>query len=519
MRLDYSGDPTLHEILDRVNELTLSTLSHAELPFEVLMERIKMRTVNGRKPIFQFYFFYQNAFLQPREQGPLSIIPVSTESLGTPFELQLSMIERKDGIRAELDYNPDIYNPESIRQVLLDYLQILQALISHQHLKLSSIGVARVAQQSFTQESQSLPSQFVATQTGTETALAEIWEDVLSTRPVGRDQDYFELGGNSLLATRLFAEINRVFHIHLPISTLFYAKTIAEFAALIEKQQSGESWSSLVPIQPNGSRIPFFCVHGGGGNVLIYRDLSLHLGPDQPFYGFQSQGLDGKRDLLGSIQQMATLYVNEIKKVQPHGPYYLGGYCLGGTVALEMAQQLRADGQQVAIVALFDTVNWARLRKRDFIGKLRYQFERLDFHARNFLLLDFPGKRRFLKEKWKVLQSRTTVWKGFLLSRFLGNKLAKASESQLLSRLWKTNDEASLAYLPKPYLGRIADFRPLRQYSLYLEPNVNWDGVALGPLDIHQLRVYPAGMLLEPFVKDLAEALQVAIERANKDIP
>jgi non-ribosomal peptide synthetase component F/thioesterase domain-containing protein len=518
LRLDFSGAPTLSEVLTRVNEGNLSALSHAELPFEILVDRVKMRTINGRKPIFQFYFLYQNAFLQPRQEGPLTIVPLPTISLGIPFELQLGMIERKEGIRAQLEYNPDIYDPQSIRHILADYLQILQAFIVQPDVKLDDLEVSRVAQASPAHETLLPRYELVAPSTETEKALAAIWEDVLSTRPIGRDQDYFELGGNSLLATRLFAEIDRVFHIHLPISTLFYAKTIAEFAPLVEKQNTGESWSSLVPIQPNGSRIPFFCVHGGGGNVLIYRGLSRRLGPDQPFYGLQSQGLDGKRDLLQRIEAMAALYVDEIKKVQPHGPYYLGGYCLGGTIALEMAQQLRASGQEVAIVALFDTVNWARLRKRNSIDLLRYHVERIYFHAKNFFLLDFPGKHRFLREKWKVLLSRTVVWKGSLLSRFSANKAVNTSEAHLLARLWKMNDQASLAYIPKPYPGRIADFRPKDQYSLYEEPDVNWNGVVLGALDVHHLPVYPAGMLLEPFVADLAKALRAAIERANADI-
>src|SRR5258708_17720886 len=156
-----------------------------------------------------------------------------------------------------------------------------------------------------------------------------------------------------------------------------------------------------------------------------------------------------------------------------------------------MAHQLRAGGQEVAIVALFDTVNWMRLRKRNSIDLLRYHAERIYFHVKNFWLLDFRGMRRFLREKWKVLQSRSTVWKGSLLSRFSGNAVNNTSESQLLSRLWKVNDEASLAYIPKPYLGRIADFRPKDQSSLYLQPGVNWDGIAIGPLDTHILPVYP----------------------------
>src|SRR6266403_1451618 len=131
LRLDFSGTPTLSEVLTRVNEGNLSALSHAELPFEILVDRVKMRTINGRKPIFQFYFLYQTAFLQPRQEGPLTILPLPTISLGIPFELQLGMIERKEGIRAQLEYNPDIYDPQSIRHILADYLQILEIFVSH----------------------------------------------------------------------------------------------------------------------------------------------------------------------------------------------------------------------------------------------------------------------------------------------------------------------------------------------------------------------------------------------------
>jgi len=518
LRIDLAGSPSLDALLKRVHEVNLNALSHAELPFEILVDRIKMRTVNGRKPNFQFYFFYQNAFLQPRQQGPLTITPLPSFSLGVPFELQLGLIERQEGIRAQLEYNPDFYDARRIEQVLSDYQNILRALVAQRQIGLDDLAISPAAEAGLGKQIVPHQEGFVAPQTDSERALASIWEDVLSARPIGRNQDYFELGGNSLLAIRLFSEIDRVFKVHLPISTLFYVKTIAEFADLIERQQADGAWSSLVPVQPNGSRIPFFCVHGGGGNVLIYRDLARHLGPDQPFYGLQSQGLDGHRPLLETVEAMAALYIQEIRRVQPHGPYYLGGYCLGGTIAFEMACQLRAHGEEVAIVALFDTVNWSRLRPRHQIDRLRYQFERLSFHAQNFLLLDFAGKRRFLAEKWKVLQSRTTVWKGFLLSRLRGRR-PDSSDSQLLARLWETNDLAALAYYPKPYLGRVADFRPFHQYSIYVEPNVNWDGIALGEIDVHQLPVYPAGMLLEPFVKKLASALKVAIERANQDVP
>ena len=108
-------------------------------------------------------------------------------------------------------------------------------------------------------------------------------------------------------------------------------------------------------IQAEGTRPPFFCVHGVGGNVVGFRDLARHLGPDQPFYALQPQGLDGKRECLTNIPEMAKRYMQEIRKIQPEGPYRIGGYSFGGLVAYEMAQQLEAQGEEMALLALFDT--------------------------------------------------------------------------------------------------------------------------------------------------------------------
>lgn len=248
--------------------------------------------------------------------------------------------------------------------------------------------------------------------------------------------------------------------------------------------------------------------------MLIYRDLSRYLGTDQPFYGLQSQGLDGQQPLLTRVQDMAELYVREIQKVQPHGPYFLGGYCMGGTVAFEMAQQLKTRGEEVALLALFDTLNWSKLSAGSIRKKIYYELERYLFHVQNFLLLSFEGKLKFLSGKFRVLRSRTTLWKGMLSRRLSASPEGSMSESRLLARLWETNDRAGLEYVPRPYPGVITDFRPMKQYTRYNEPGVYWEELALGGQEIVTLPVYPAGMLLEPFVKDLAAVLEAHINRA-----
>ena len=349
--------------------------------------------------------------------------------------------------------------------------------------------------------------------------LTELWEEVLGVRPIRPDQNYFELGGTSLLAVFLFAQIEKRFDVELPLSTLIEAPTIAGLARVLRGDETAPTWSPVVELQRGDSRPPFYCVHGAGGNVLIYRDLAHRLGSDQPVYGLQSPGLDGKEPVLTRIEDMASFYVSEVRRVQPHGPYFLGGYCMGGTIALEMAQQLKVRGEEVALLALFDTINWANVPADSVWGNVYHQGQRLWFHVGNFLLLNFADKIRFFQEKLKALRSRTSIWRGMLLRRFARSEPESRSESSALAQVWETNDSAALTYVPRRYAGVITDFRPMKQYARYSGEDLKWSRLALGGQRVVMLPVYPAGMLLEPFVKQLATALRVSIDGAFEADP
>jgi thioesterase domain-containing protein/acyl carrier protein len=344
--------------------------------------------------------------------------------------------------------------------------------------------------------------------------LLRIWRELLGVSSVGLDDNYFDLGGDSPLAVQLFAQIDKAFKVKLPLATLFEAPTVADLARILRQKASSSDWSPLVTIQQAGSRPPFFCVHGAGGHVLLYRDLSLHLGPDQPFYGLQAQGIDGKHPPLTRIEDMAALYVREIRKVQPHGPYFLGGYCLGGTIAYEMAQQLYAQGQQVALLAMFDTMNWYKVPPPSFFAKRYYETQRLLFHAANFFRLDYAGKAKFLQEKVKIFKSRIPVWRGKLLGKFVKNTSLAKSKFLMLGQVWELNDHAAFNYVPQPYPGCLTDFRPVKQYRMCDKPELKWDRLAQGGQKTVTLPVYPAGMLVEPFVKHLADALKKCMDGA-----
>jgi len=346
--------------------------------------------------------------------------------------------------------------------------------------------------------------------------LARIWRQLLGVDSIGLDQNYFDLGGDSILAVQLFSQIEKVFKVKLPVATLFEAPTIEELARVLRQEAPASRWSPVVPIQPAGSRPPFFCVHGAGGNVLIYRELAQHLGAEQPFFGLQCQGLDGNLPPLTKVEDMGALYAREIRLVRPHGPYLIGGYCGGGTVALEVAQQLRAMGEEVALLALFDASNWCKIPRLSIWSKTYQYTERLVFHAASLISLNQKGRSQFFREKIKAVRQRIPVWQGMLQAGLGKKSKANESNSRLLREIWTANDHACTNYVPQPYPGVITDFRPKKQYRFLDRPDAKWDQLAQAGQEVVTLPVYPAGILVEPFVEHLAAALRARIDKVIK---
>jgi amino acid adenylation domain-containing protein len=185
-----------------------------------------------------------------------------------------------------------------------------------------------------------------------ERLLAGIWEEVLGRERVGIEDDFFTIGGHSLLAVRLLARVRRELGRDLPLITLFRNPTVRSLAAAVREHEPPAPASALVAIQPRGSRPPFFCVHAIGGTVFAYSDLARSLGPDQPFYGLQMPE-DGPA--LATIEAMAAHYISALRQVQPAPPYFLGGWSMGGLIAFEMARQLTEQGERVERLVLLDT--------------------------------------------------------------------------------------------------------------------------------------------------------------------
>ncbi|HST60359.1 MAG TPA: thioesterase domain-containing protein, partial [Longimicrobium sp.] len=188
-----------------------------------------------------------------------------------------------------------------------------------------------------------------------EVQLIQIWEELLGASPIGATDSFFDRGGTSLLAVRLFARVNRQFGCDLPVAALFAGATVRQVAdaILAEKESAPAARAPVVALQPGGSLPPLFCVHATDRNVLSYVNLVRHLGTGQPVYGVRDLG----EDLSRPVTRLAAEHVDEIRSVQPEGPYYLAGWSFGGLVAFEMALQLERLGQTVAFLGLLDSVS------------------------------------------------------------------------------------------------------------------------------------------------------------------
>jgi thioesterase domain-containing protein/acyl carrier protein len=395
---------------------------------------------------------------------------------------------------------PEFMVPSSI--VFLDAFPItLNGKIDRKALPVPDVSSADVKRE------------FVAPRDPLEQALAHTWSKVLKAKQVGVQDNFFELGGHSLAAVRLLSEIQKQTGRLLPLATLFQASTVEAMAEILRKDGWAPSWSSLVPVQPLGSKPPLFLIHGAEGNVLLYRQMAQYLGSDQPVYGLQSQGLNGDGRFDTTVPGMALEYIKEVQIVQPHGPYFLGGYCLGGIIAFEMAQQLKAIGEQVELVIMLDTYNVGAVSRSILLRTPLHFLQNLWFHGANVLSIQTAkDRRKFLSEKLDIELTRLGIrlqamYQGLLR---LGRKDSQSSYPHLM--LKKINDEAALRYLPGSYDGRVAVIRPKAYFSGLTSPSLGWNEVVRNGPEIYELPVYPKGMLIEPFCRSLGETLKQCLQ-------
>ncbi|MBL8855712.1 MAG: hypothetical protein JNK57_17220, partial [Planctomycetaceae bacterium] len=274
--------------------------------------------------------------------------------------------------------------------------------------------------------------------------------------------------------------------------------------------------STVEEIQTEGTMPPLFCMPAADGLTLVYHELSDCLGPNQPVYGLNSPGVYGE-PIPERIEEMAQRFIEDMQEVWPDGPYLLTGYCSGGTIALEVAQQLIAQGKQVAFLAGVETYNWWQAQSSQLTPSIKfiYQMQRLDFHFRNFWLLPGGDKWKFFQSKWQALKVRTRVWRGMLSSLFGRSSSNSKSGGINQAEIWRQHDAQADRYRPRIYPGKMYMFRPKRDYRSY---RAKVELEAEQGVEIIRLPVYPAGLMVRPYVAELAEMFANGIREGLAEI-
>ena len=316
---------------------------------------------------------------------------------------------------------------------------------------------------------------FVAPRDEFESRMVRIWEQVLGKRPIGIRDNFFELGGHSLLAVRLMLRVEKEFQKKFILTKLIEAPTVEQLVEVVKQDKPGTASSTLIPLQPHGSRPPFFFVHGLFGSVLRFRDLARNMTPDQPFYGIQAQGLDGDQPCLNNIEDMVTSYLGKVRSLQPQGPYFVGGYSFGGLVAVEMARRLLADDHEVGLLALVDTYPGVPRSGASLVGR--------------FFELSVGQQIAYVKKR---------------LARYVRGARRKLDLMFLPQAVKNVRAACALAerrYQPRTYPGPIVLFRATEKGLRGQEDaQGGWQQYAEGGLEIHEINGDHGEIMNEPNV-------------------
>ncbi|MFH1058839.1 MAG: AMP-binding protein, partial [Pseudomonadota bacterium] len=337
----------------------------------------------------------------------------------------------------------------------------------------------------------------------TEQRLAAIWSTVLQVRVDDADADFFSLGGHSVLAVRLLAEVERAFGLRLPLAELFTCPSVARLAARIQAGQRGGAWSPLVPVNTAGSQAPMLCFHPVGGNVICYQDLAQRLGPDQPVYMVQSLGLEEGHGLLPSVEDMAAAYLRAIRAGLPEGPLVFAGWSFGGLLAWEAARQWRKAGGQVRAVLLFDAVavpdSVRELLRKDEADYLATLFHEIG-------VVDADELRRLgPEERLDCL----------LRAGRAGNLLPDGTDRDGMRRLlgvFQNNALAAVRYKAQPQAERVLLVRP--KVATKATPGLpgddtnGWGDLAGAGLELCWMEGNHNQMLLAPHIDELVDHLR-----------
>jgi thioesterase domain-containing protein/acyl carrier protein len=517
LRTSFSENPSFIEVLTQVRKNLLDAMSHQDAPFDLIVDTVRPARSLSYSPLFQIMFSTFRAAVQSRLFGQLTATPYVVETNTSRFDLSVNVIEGVDRTWwVQAEYSTELFDDTRIARMLETYRALLQSVLVHSQQRLSDLRPSHDAGEVLANTLQPLTSAAASgsianssTKTNAvrgrdragediasanegraaisfehvEPKLIEIWQKAFRVSPIAVDADFFELGGNSLLAVAMIADLNRTFGKKIPVTTVFRNPTIRQLAERLREQSIFKS--SFVPLVESGAKPPLFAASSN----YRFRDLSRALGSDQPLFqmdifALQEERLIAEEPLLTTIEDIAAHFTREISAVQPSGPYFLAGACEGGIVALEIARQLQRQGQCIEALMQFDTPPTGYFR--------------------------FPAWHRRVLEAFRRGEAPERIIRS--ISQRIRDVFTRRSATQ--DYIWNVIWDAVIAHgNDKTFDGEILLFRAIRANG-FVDVATGWDRI--GALRIFDVPGYHESL----FSNQVAQAIiRGVLEDAQRRIP
>lgn len=341
VRVDTEARENIQKYLAAIQHDNVSGSPHH---YADLAQVFEWAGLGGGQPPFNSLFLFQNHRWDELSGGGLSVSEFQGD-LTVNFPLSCVVIPGS-AVQVSWHYREGAINQETIDWLAAGFVSIVDSWLKGKEVDLPA-APPRVRE--------AAPKAFVPPGNPTELRLAGIWEDLLGRSPIGIEDDFFAIGGTSLLALRLFARIEREWEVHHSPITLVEHRTIRSLAKLIEGQERPAGWSTIVPLKASGNKSPIFCIHGGAGHVFFYHPLTKHVDADRPLYAVQPEGLDGVSAYDGTIEEMADRYLNEMRRINPGGRLILVAFCFSTAVCLEIGKRVVEAGEEPPIIIVVDS--------------------------------------------------------------------------------------------------------------------------------------------------------------------
>jgi thioesterase domain-containing protein len=464
------GNPRFVDVLGTVRETTLAALANADVPFEKVVEVLRPERNLSYNPVFQIMFSVIKSAIRTHTFGNVVAYPYVVDASTSILDLSATFIEDSDSKWwLQIDFNTGLFKMDRISRMFEDYMDLLRQVIARPGVRIDDL---KILHQADTGDFDATPQpkdeasapvdscEKLLPRDEIEGRLVEIWKELLGVPSIGVRESFFDRGGHSLLAASLFARIREKFGVSLPLATLFHDPTIEHLANQL-RHHHAVTKSCLEPLNSRGTRPPLFM----GGSNPRFLEISRWLGPDQPVYKMDLYATTERRVAAGlhpytSLEEYAAEFVREIRVVQPRGPYFLSGGCDGGILSLEIARQIKAAGEQVGLLVLWETPRTGFF-ERDWYGTV--------VHV--------------------MLRSVQSLARGDLsaLTARMGNHRVLSPEQTRHLYIYNSYWAAIRRYTPTKFLGAITIIRAQKQHRFYKDITFGWNRIATEGIDVYSV--------------------------------